>query len=387
MKRKPTPYPYPFYFWQITGYALLGLLISLYLGYTHYKNHTDIAFSSFCAITQAINCDTVAQSPWSTLWGIPIAFWGVFSYALFLLLLAPLKRFSDQRIPDWSLVTLLALLAVCCSVALAVISHFRIHSWCILCVVTYGVNFLLAFSSWIAFRRFSPINFFPALISACRHMMLVKTVKFGVPALAILVLSIGVALPPYWHQQPETMNSQVTTGLTPEGFPWIGAEKPHITIEEFTDYQCFQCKKMHMYLRQLINRHPDRIRLVHRHYPLDNEFNRIIAPNPFHVGSGRMALVAIVAAEHNAFWPVNDALYATALSKKKFIKIEEFAQLMGLNKEQLATEMFTAKTLKHLQHDIVQGLKHGITGTPSFVINGKMHEKTLPPELLRDIVR
>lgn len=387
MRNKPTPLPYSVYFVQIGAYALFGLLISLYLAYTHYKNFTDITFSSFCAISQAINCDTVAQSPWSIFWGMPIAIWGVFYYTLFLLFCTPLKNRGEHHIPGWSLVMLVALSASFGSVALAAVSYFRIHSWCILCVGIYAINLLLGFSAWIIYRRFCSIGFWRAVPLGCKQLIRSIPVKLGVPLLIVLLIALRVALPPYWNLKPERIESKVSSGLTDEGFPWIGADKPRITIEEFTDYQCFQCRKVHFYLRDLINRYPDKIRLIHRQYPLDNEFNRILVPNPFHVGSGRLALIAIVAADHNVFWAVNDAIYSAVQSKKATIAIDEFAALMGISPEQLAREMVAKKTLKHLQHDIVQGLQHGITGTPTFVVEGKVYPKILPPKLLEKVIQ
>lgn len=387
MKTQQTAFPYPFYFWQVAVYALAGLLTSLYLAYAHYKNHTDLAFSSFCAVTQAINCDTVAQNPWSIFWGLPLALWGLFVYALILVLLIPLKQLDKKRVSGWSLITTLALMASGFSIYLAVLSATRIHSWCVLCVMTYAVNFLLAFSSWITFRRFSKVRFFPTLPTAFNILAHIAPVRWSIALLIALLIAGRYFIPTYWLQDVDPISAKVATGITNEGNPWIGAETPQFVIEEFTDYQCFQCRKVHFYLRQLINQHPDRIRLVHRHYPLDHEFNRIIAPDPFHVGSGRLALVAIVAANHGSFWVVNDALYQAAQSKKDSIEIDEFAQMMQISTAQLAAEMFTEITLKHLQHDMVQGLQHGITGTPSFVVDGKVYPKALPPDLLGKMIK
>lgn len=387
MINKPTPLPYPYYFWQVVGLASLGLLTSIYLAYTHYKNHTDIAFSSFCAVTQAINCDTVAQSPWSILWGLPIAAWGIAGYLFFLFLLLPLRRQNDSNIPCWSLLILLGLIFVGFSITLAIISHTRIHSWCLLCVGIYAVNFLLAFSSWIVFRRFSNSNLVASWPIA--YTIIARGVRFKVGIiLMILAYSIfRILLPPYWMQEPVAITSEIATGVTQEGYPWIGATKPQVIIDEFTDYQCFQCKKMHHYLRQLVARYPDRIRLVHRHFPLDQEFNSVIAPNPFHVGSGRLALIGIVATQHNTFWEVNDALYKAAQDKTEVIDLEKFSKLINIPQEDLAKAIFNEQSLKHLRHDIVEGLQLGIIGTPSFVVNKKMYSQTLPPELLRDILR
>jgi uncharacterized membrane protein/protein-disulfide isomerase len=387
VKTQQTTFPYYFFYWQVVFYAFVGLLTSLHLTYTHYKNFTDLSFSSFCAISQAVNCDTVAQSPWSVLWGLPLALWGVYAYALFLVLLIPLRQRDDENVSAWSVFSFLALLASCFSIYLAVLSATRIHSWCVLCIISYAVNFLLAFASWITFRRFSTSQFFSALPSAFNVLTHTASIKWAVPLLLALVIVTRFFIPTYWVQEMATANAKVANGITTDGNPWIGAETPLIVIEECTDYQCFQCRKIHTFLRQLINQHPNRLRLVHRHFPLDNEFNRIIAPSPFHVGSGRLALVGIVAANHGSFWAVNDALYLAAQAKEESIQIDAFAEIMQISADQLVAEMYSEKTLKHLQHDIVQGLQHGITGTPSFVVGGKVYQNTIPPDLLKEIIK
>lgn len=387
MNTQKNTLPYAFYYWQVVALVLLGLLNSFHLSYTHYKNYTDLSFSSFCAITQSVNCDTVAQSPWSILWGLPVAIWGIFAYSAFLLLLIPLRFTKQSRLSDWSLPFVIALFYSSYSVYLGVLSTFKIHSWCILCFANYTINFLLAFTSWITFRRFSSSRFLPALKSTIRFMASESPVKQGIPLLIIILIAVRLFIPKYWVQESIPTNPRAATGITVEGYPWIGASKPQFIIEEFTDYQCFQCSKVHFYLRQLINQFPDRIRLVHRHYPLDHEFNGVIIPDPFHVGSGKMALVAIVAIDHKAFWAVNDALYKAGQSKQETLQLDQFAKLMDMRPQELASEMFTEKTLRHLQHDIVEGLKHRITGTPTFVVNGKVYTKTLPTELLQEMIQ
>lgn len=254
-------------------------------------------------------------------------------------------------------------------------------------MVSYAVNFLVAFTSWITFRRFTTIHFFQAIPAAFKVLASSNVVRSGTAVLAVSFLAARFLLPTYWVQEPISLQSNVATGVTAEGFPWIGAENPQLVIEEFTDYQCFQCGKVHFYLRQLVNQHPERIRLVHRHFPLDHEFNRILVPTPYHVGSGRLALLAIVAAEHGTFWAVNDALYEAMQSRQTSVQLDAFSAIMHISPKELATAMYSKKNLKHLQHDIVQGMQYGITGTPSFVIEGKMYAKTLPAELLQKLNR
>ena len=112
---------------------------------------------------------------------------------------------------------------------------------------------------------------------------------------------------------------QTIASLDPseDGHPWIGAENPILTISEFSDYMCFQCKKMHFILRQLVQSYPDRIRMIHRHFPMDHAYNPLVK-DPFHSGSGQMALIALYAQTKGQFWKVNDYLFGLASTKFRY---------------------------------------------------------------------
>nr|CBX30216.1 hypothetical protein N47_D30250 [uncultured Desulfobacterium sp.] len=74
------PFPFPIYFGTIAFLLFAGLADSIYLSVHHYLVYTDIGYESFCAISKAINCDTVSQSPYSIFLGVPVAIWGVAGY-------------------------------------------------------------------------------------------------------------------------------------------------------------------------------------------------------------------------------------------------------------------------------------------------------------------
>jgi protein-disulfide isomerase len=39
-----------------------------------------------------------------------------------------------------------------------------------------------------------------------------------------------------------------------------------------------------------------------------------------------------------------------------------------------------------LKKDIIDGLKLGVTGTPSFVIDGQVYQGQIPPEILKQVM-
>ena len=80
-KFKPvSTYPITLYFFIVVLLSIVGLGVSIYLSLSHYRVYTDISYASFCAISKAINCDTVSQSPYSIFLGIPVPIWGVTGY-------------------------------------------------------------------------------------------------------------------------------------------------------------------------------------------------------------------------------------------------------------------------------------------------------------------
>ncbi len=248
------------------------------------------------------------------------------------------------------------------------------------------MNFALFFLALIIIRRFH-CSFFVVGLADAFKLLYKKSVSLAVPLIALGVVFTGmhISIPRYWEYTfPASNISQ--SGLTETGEPWIGATDPVLTIEEYSDYQCFQCKKMHFLLRQLIAEYPDKIRLIHHHFPMDHTVNEIVVPTPFHIGSGKMAFLAIYAAYKGSFWEMNDALYAMAGKKAPF-NTRQLVEKTGIPSGELAGAIKNETVQKILGHDIRKGMKLGIMGTPSFVINGEVHVGSIPPEILKEFVK
>jgi hypothetical protein len=308
--------------------------------------------------------------------------WGVIGYGfvLLLLMLAGSKSAEKKRI--WSIVFWISLFFVFYSVVLALISTYLISSYCIMCIVSYGVNLSLLFFAWIIRKRFSKTGIVKDTKDDFFYLWEKKTASLSVFSLFIAsVIGVWIYYPVYWNFQTPALSDKIPSGINGAGLPWIGAKLPTLEITEFADYQCFQCKKMHYFLRQLISQYPDKIRLVHRHYPMDHTVNPIVK-TPFHEGSGSMALIAISAARMNNFWPVNDYLFEIA-GHAQVIEIKELAKKVGLDYEELQRTMSDRKTQVDLRRDIWEGNKLKISGTPAFKIDGEIYQGQIPPEIIK----
>ena len=296
------------------------------------------------------------------------------------------KHQSAQNIRLWPVLFFIAVCFSLYSIYLALISTFYINTYCIMCLVNYGINFSLLFLCWLIRKRFQGPRLLLGIKEDIRFLWGMK--KHSVPIIVgftIILIGVSALFPHYWKAPPPLVSPLVKTGLTADGHPWIGAADPEITITEFTDYQCFQCNKVHYYLRRIIAENPDRIRLVHRHFPMDHRVNPLVK-QPYHMRAGPLALMAIYATEKNLFWPMNDHLFVIARGKQT-IRLEQVAQVVGLDTEALKQGLNDPAIRKKLSKDIIEGIRAGITGTPGFIIDGQAYNAMLPPEIIKKLLQ
>jgi uncharacterized membrane protein/predicted DsbA family dithiol-disulfide isomerase len=381
-KKEIIPLPFPFYGLPVIILTLAGLADAAYLAISHYRNYTDIGYASFCAISRAINCDTVSQSPYAIFLNVPVAAWGVLGYAAVLLLaIHGWFQHSGAR-RGWNLLFVLSLLFSIYSVILAAISTYYIHSYCIMCILSYGINLLLLFYCWMIKKRFGLPPLWQGLKSDLSSLWKTPLSRTAMMLLVAAGLAGPGFYPAYWDFQSDLPSEELQTGITAEGHPWIGASQPELEIIEFADYLCFQCRKMHYYLRQLVHQNPDRVRLVHRHFPMDHAINPLVK-EPFHVGSAQMAILAIYAAEEGRFWQMNDALFAHAAEKDE-LNLKELSASTGIALAGMQKALSARKDLEMLlAKDIWAGMKLNITGTPAYVIHDQVYTGAIPPEIIR----
>jgi uncharacterized membrane protein/predicted DsbA family dithiol-disulfide isomerase len=378
------PLAYGVYFWTVVVLALIGLADSAYLSVSHYRIYNDIGYESFCAISRAINCDTVSQSPYAVFMRMPVPVWGVIGYIFLLLLLLFAGRRSAQKKRVWGVIFIVTLVYSIFSIILAIISHVYIDSYCIMCILVYAINLLLLYYCWLIRRRFGSEPLPNSIGQDFQFLW-----NWRKPATSVFIPFIaGVLLlwslfPSYWNLQPPVLSAAQPGGLTPDGHPWIGAENGKVVITEFTDYLCFQCSKMNYYLRKMVARYPGKIKVIHRHFPMDHTVNPIVQ-SPVHKGAGALAILAIYSATEGKFWQTSDYLFANARFTDR-VDLQALADEVGLNFEKLSRSLHQNNFRRKLHRDIIDALKLGVTGTPTFLIDGKLYSGQIPPEILSQV--
>lgn len=105
------------------------------------QRHYAKSATNFCDFSQKFSCDIVNRSEYSTMLGIPVAGIGVAGYAALFVLATALK--ARPETPIRLLAGSLAGLAF--ALYLTYIEAYELTTWCILCLISLGLIFLISF--------------------------------------------------------------------------------------------------------------------------------------------------------------------------------------------------------------------------------------------------
>jgi protein-disulfide isomerase len=143
--------------------------------------------------------------------------------------------------------------------------------------------------------------------------------------------------------------------------PVMGKHDAPVTVVEFSDFQCPYCARVQPDLKALMQKYPDKVKLVFKHFPLD-----------FHQNARPAAIAAMAAQEQGKFWEMHDILFQNQATLGS-TNMEDFAKQAGLDVERFKKD-YAAKAAEYDQRvaaDLQLGAQSGVQGTPSLYIGGK----------------
>jgi protein-disulfide isomerase len=139
-----------------------------------------------------------------------------------------------------------------------------------------------------------------------------------------------------------------------------GAKDAPVTIVEFSDFQCPYCKTANATVKQVLERYPGKVRLVFRDFPLAS----------IHPQAPKAHEAARCAAEQGKFWEYHDLLFDRS-PKMTPADLKQYAQELKLESAAFDKCLDSGKHAAAVDKDAQEGAGLGLTGTPSFFINGK----------------
>jgi len=140
-----------------------------------------------------------------------------------------------------------------------------------------------------------------------------------------------------------------------------GPRDAPVTVVEYGDFECPFCGQAEPVLRELLREFGD-VRYVWRHLPL----------NDVHPNTQLAAEAAEAAAEQGAFWEMHDLLLAhqDALGWRSLI---DYAERLGLDLERFTTDLREHVGAVKVAEDVDSADLSGVSGTPTFFVNGRRH--------------
>ncbi|MFE5845454.1 Na+/H+ antiporter NhaA [Streptomyces niveus] len=134
-----------------------------------------------------------------------------------------------------------------------------------------------------------------------------------------------------------------------------------VTVVEYGDFDCPYCGKAEPVIRELLADFGD-VRYVWRHMPLTD----------VHPGAMLGAEASEAAHDQGAFWEMHDLLLARE-GTLRFTDALGFAADLGLDTERFERQLRRHKGAGRIADDVDSADLSGVSGTPTFFINGRRH--------------
>ena len=156
----------------------------------------------------------------------------------------------------------------------------------------------------------------------------------------------------------------------------IGPADAPVTLVEYGDYECPDCGNAYPEIKRLIAECRDRLRFVFRNFP----------QHSIHPRAGVAAMAAEAAAAQGKFWEMHDLLYENQRDLAD-LDLSGLALRAGVEIYRFDADLGSERFGKRVAADLESGQASGVTGTPTFFINGVRYVGEKDYASLRDAIK
>jgi Na+/H+ antiporter NhaA len=164
--------------------------------------------------------------------------------------------------------------------------------------------------------------------------------------------------------------------IDPERDHIRGPEDAPVTLLEYGDFECTYCGQAENVIRELLATFGDDVRYVWRHLPL----------NDVHPNAQLAAEAAEAAAAQGQFWEMHDLLL-NHQGELRPEHLKAYAKQLGLDAERMTGELRRREHAPRVSEDVASADESGVSGTPTFFINGRRHYGAYDIDTLTDAAR
>ena len=358
--------------------AVAGLVLSIKLAMIYYvANYEKYALASFCSVNDFIDCDGAARTTVSQFLGIPLAYWGMLFYitVLFLTFVDKLKnikwlKFLEVFKNPKSYIVVIGTFAFAVAMTLAGISIWVIKKLCILCVITYFIDFAIALAAADDWHKYF-VSFKTTIIDFIDGMK-----KYPKTFIILLILSVSFLVVsektdifiPHVRKAKE-----IKKYLKMKENPYrvegnlLGEENADVVIDLYSDFGCPVCYVENIMLHKAAKEYSN-IKIVHHNLPFDKECNYELGVTMHH-GACYMARAALAAGKQGKYWGMSSLLYENHPMNDE--ALEKLVDKLGLNKEEFFAYMNSKAASDKIQEELQESYELNLDSTPTMFVNGE----------------
>lgn len=172
---------------------------------------------------------------------------------------------------------------------------------------------------------------------------------------------------PSWAiEQSQLPKRELNDTLIATFSPRLGNQEAAISIVEFGDYDCSFSQQAFPALRELLAKNSQKIDFVFRFFPATGNTEDLTVP-----------LAAACANEQGKFWSYHDKLFQNPSTRGEN-GLLMLAQQAGLDNQRFQNCLSSKKYQAQVEDDMNTGLSAGVSGTPTFFVNGLKAEGAIP---------
>lgn len=160
-----------------------------------------------------------------------------------------------------------------------------------------------------------------------------------------------------------------------------GPEDAPVTILLYNDFQCTDCNYLPV-AKQLLENHPDDVRIVYRYYPYNAYFDK----------AELAAQAAEAAARQGKFWEMHDLLFerqaewvdlpANSFEDWVTARVDE----LGLDPARFTGDFNSTETVEKVREAAEEGTRIGIPKLPFYLVNGQIYNGPTNYEAFNQVI-
>ncbi len=152
-----------------------------------------------------------------------------------------------------------------------------------------------------------------------------------------------------------------------------GPKNAPVTLVEFADYECPYCVKVNPVLQSIEKEYGSNLAVVYKDFPL-----------PMHKESQKAAEAGRCAGEQGKFWEYHDLLFTS--HNLDVPSLKKHAGELKLDQAKFDTCLDSGAETAAVKKDLEEGQRLGLTGTPSFFINGHFISGAADSAVLHEVL-